>query len=104
MREQVLPDFKARFQAYDPVKYANFGCGSCHGPNAAARNYAMPNPDSEPLPLDGTLAYARKQDSKATEFMLDSIHPRMAELLGEPRYSETEPNGFRCTRCHAVLP
>lgn len=105
MRERVVPELQPRFQRFDPVKYERFGCETCHGKDAASRRYRMPNPELEPLPLEGTLAYARSKDAKATQFMLDSVHPIMAELLGEARYNEvTAPDGFRCTRCHPVLP
>ncbi len=102
MQEVVLPTMREIFIAYDPDRYADFSCATCHGNDAAAVDYAMPNALG-PLPLDGTLEVAMARNPEMTAFMLDEVFPTMVELLDEQKYNpQSAPNGYRCVGCHLV--
>jgi hypothetical protein len=86
------------------VRFAGFGCPTCHGASFVDVDYAMPNAVS-PLPLDDTLEVAMMRDPAMTELMLDQVFPTMVTMLGREKYNEvTTPDGFRCTGCHLVEP
>jgi hypothetical protein len=102
MNDVVLPTMKDIFEAYDPERFAGFTCTNCHGPDAAAQDYAMPA-FLPALPLEGTLEAAQARDPETTAFMLDEVFPTIVLLLDEEKFDhETAPDGFRCTRCHLV--
>lgn len=104
MQSVVFPTMRDIFQAYDPQRYADFSCQTCHGENASAVDFAMPNA-LFPLPRDGTIAAAMAHDADATAWMLDEVFPTMVELLGAEKYNpETAPDGYRCIGCHLEAP
>jgi len=104
MQSVVLPTMRDIFQAYDPQRYAEFSCQTCHGEDASAVNFAMPNALFA-LPRDGTIAAAMAHDPEATAWMLDSVFPTMVSLLGEEKYNpQTAPDGYRCIGCHVEAP
>lgn len=103
MVEVVAPTMREIFQERDAQRWADFSCFTCHGADAADRNYAMPNQLSA-LPLEGTLDYAESLDPEMNEFMLDEVFPVFVDLLDETKYAPDDaPDGYRCTGCHAVL-
>lgn len=98
MKKQVVPAMKKAFQAFDPKKYATFGCKTCHGKDPQGSKYKMPNPE---LPkLDFAALEQGKQEPKVAEFMSKVVKPEMAKLLHETEYSDANPNGFGCLDCH----
>jgi hypothetical protein len=102
MTEEVEPTMREIFVDHDAMRFAAFGCPSCHGPDPEGSDYAMPA-FLGPLPLEGTLEAAQMRDPVMTAFMLDEVFPTMAALLDEEKFHETEaPDGFRCVRCHLV--
>ncbi len=102
MTEKVEPTMREVFVGYDPMRFAAFGCPSCHGPDPEGRDYQMPA-FLQPLPLEGTLEAAEMRNPEMTTFMLDEVFPTMAAMLGEQKFHETDaPDGFRCVRCHLV--
>jgi hypothetical protein len=102
MTTEVEPTMREIFQARDAQRWASFGCETCHGFEPETRDYAMPQVLGA-LPLENTLEVAEMRNPEMTAFMLDDVFPVMAELVGEPKYNEqSEPNGFRCVRCHIV--
>ena len=101
MVEVVYPRMREIFVAYDPERYADFSCESCHGPDAEASGWAMPA-FLEALPLDGTLEAVEALNPEQTSFMLDEVFPEFVELLGETKYATDNPEGYRCTGCHLV--
>src|SRR4051812_11958538 len=44
MKAVVLPAMKELFVGFDPKAFANFNCGTCHGPGVDDGSYKMPNP------------------------------------------------------------
>ncbi len=97
MRTKVLPAMKAAFQQFDKVKYANFGCKTCHGKNAVARKFKMPSPD---LPqLDFHLIEQGKQKPEVANFMSKVVKPTMAKIFDRPPGWAFQP-GHGCVECH----
>lgn len=97
MRAKVLPPMKAAFQKFDPVKYASFGCKTCHGKHAMARKYKMPSPD---LPqLDFHLIEQGKQKPEVVQFMSKVVKPKISEIFDRPPGWAFQP-GHGCVECH----
>lgn len=102
MREAVMPAMTALLQAYDPAHFANVTCATCHGDNARAVHFHMPNTLPR-LPAFGTPA---SQEHMAThrrmyEFMGTRVVPAMAQLLGQQPFNMQTHQGFGCANCHA---
>jgi hypothetical protein len=98
MKTKVMPTMKAAYRKFDPVKFAKFGCKTCHGKHAKANKYKMPNPG---LPkIDFAALKLGKQKPKTAKFMTEVVRPTMAKLLQEPEMSAQHPHGFGCLDCH----
>ena len=107
MKTNVLPAAKAKFQAFDAKKYAEFDCSTCHGDGAEDGSYEMPNPKIKPLPAteEAYMAWIAKDADAAsyTKFMSGEIVPMMADLLGEKAFDPATPTGtFSCPACHTM--
>jgi len=100
MKDTVMPAMRTIFETYDPNRYAEMNCETCHGAEAEARKYAMPNPDLPKLSGMNDFAAARAKYPGAVEFMMLSVEPTMASLLQEPVYNAKTRKGFGCFRCH----
>lgn len=103
MEEHVVPAMRPLFAAYDPSRSGPVGCGSCHGRDARARNFAMPSPSLPPLPAPtDSAAWAALQASspRAMAFMGSRVGPVMAQLVGEPPFDPATHEGFGCFECH----
>ncbi len=99
MAERVLPVMRETFQAFDPQRFASVDCATCHGPNAEARVYAMPNPDLPTLDPRGLYRKHRKDPAQhaIADFMWRTVQPTLARTLGVT-YG---PNGrIDCASCH----
>lgn len=106
MEKVVNPKMKALFQAYDRQEFAKFGCSSCHGKNAKAKKYEMPNPGLPVLPdtEEEFMATVMKKKPEAVKFMGEKVVPLMAELLGKPAFDPKapRPDAFSCEGCHTL--
>lgn len=98
MKKQVVPTMKPLFQEFDPKKYANFGCKTCHGKDPVKAKYRMPNGGL--TKLDFAKLKEGKQSPKAAEWMGKVVKPTMAKLLQMSEYTEENPTGFGCLHCH----
>lgn len=107
MATVVYPQMAQLFADFAPAEYAGenedgepkFQCETCHGENMKAVKFKMPNtlrPLSTPNPIPGAMEY----DAHMTEFMLKTVTPKMAGLLGRPAASAERPDGFGCFGCH----
>ncbi len=97
MKRKVLPVMRAAFQQFDKDKYASFGCKTCHGKNALARKYKMPNPE---LPqLDFSLIEQGKQKPEMVNFMSKVVKPQIAKIFDRPPGWAFQP-GHGCVECH----
>jgi len=99
MKTKVMPAMKAAFQKFDPKEFANFTCKTCHGKDPQKNKYEMPTKDLPALDFD---ALKKGDDAKIAKFMGDVVKPEMAKILGEPEYSDTNPQGFGCLNCHTA--
>jgi cytochrome c553 len=98
MTWRVLPHFGRAFQTFEHAASPSLACTSCHGKDAEAVGYKMPNglPALDPahLPDPKTNATAR--------FMFEVVTPDMAEILGRPVFDPATKQGFSCFGCHPV--
>jgi hypothetical protein len=98
MAERVLPEMRTMFQELDGERFAEFNCATCHGENAQAVDFHMPNgisplrPDLMPRLFTST--------NPMPVFMRERVWPRMAELLQEPQFDQATGQGFSCFNCH----
>jgi hypothetical protein len=101
MKQKVMPAMKPIFQNHDATKYAEFGCKTCHGEQAAQGHFDMPNPDLPKLNFKDQAAMAKfkKED---LEWMAKEVKPTMAKLLSLPEFTPENPKGFGCTGCHTM--
>lgn len=97
MKEVVTPHMAQTFQAYDAEAFAQFNCGTCHGPSAAEGNFEMP---TAALPRLGDFEVAKKEHPKGMAFMMQKVTPQMAELLHLPAFDPATQKGFGCFGCH----
>ncbi len=63
-------------------------CRTCHGANAEAVNYRMPNPSLQPIDP------ARIPPGPVAQFMKEKMVPEMRELTGAP--------ALECNTCHTI--
>ena len=101
MEHAVLPTMAAAFKQFDGDRFGDFDCGTCHGSGLTDHTYKMPNPDIDALSVDEIMN--PDADHKAiTEFMMTTVKPQMATLLGKPEGSQENPQGFGCFNCHTM--
>jgi hypothetical protein len=105
MKEVIVPKMKPAFQAFDADQFKKFGCDTCHGKEAKARKFKMPNPDIFQLPSTPA-GFAELKEKKANwmKFMGGTVKPQMAALLGLPEFDpkKREAGGFGCGECHTT--
>lgn len=96
MKQKVVPAMKPIFQQHDPEEFKDFGCATCHGPGAVKGEFHMPTGHLPKLDFNDM----SKFDKADIEWMVKVVKPEMAKLLGEPEYSDANPDGFGCLHCH----
>lgn len=101
MKQKVVPAMQPIFQNHDPKEFAEFGCKTCHGEQAAEGHFDMPNPGLPKLNFKDPAAMA-KFSKEDLEWMSKEVKPMMAKLLSEPEFTPENPNGFACTGCHTT--
>jgi hypothetical protein len=102
MARAVVPRMGALFAEYDAERYADLDCSTCHGPDASARGFEMPNPSLLPLSPSGTEGQRHTVDQypEGVRFMFNRVVPTMRALLGEPEFDPATGEGFTCFDCH----
>ncbi len=101
MEHVVMPAMKPLFQGFDAEDFSHFSCATCHGRDAREVNFRMPNGVE---PLDPAHMPAEDgEKGRAMHFMEEQVKPRMAELLHQTQWSPTNPQGFGCFNCHAMV-
>jgi hypothetical protein len=96
MKYRVMPAMRTLFRSYDPEKFAQIDCKTCHGPAVDRDEYHMPN-DELPKLNFANLAKYKQAD---LDFMKNQVKPKMAKLLKLPEHTEQNPEGFGCLNCH----
>jgi cytochrome c553 len=84
----VLPNMARAWRDFRATKDPEMTCRTCHGADAEAVNYRMPNPSL--VPIDP----ARVPPGPVAEFMKSTMVPDMCELLDSPNVT--------CNSCHTV--
>jgi hypothetical protein len=101
MKSTVLPTLKPLFAAYDPKRFADIGCETCHGAGGEAKGWKMPNPALTKLE-PGKIMGLYNTHREAYVFMEGTVVPRMSRLLGQPVWDHSAMSGFGCFRCHTM--
>ncbi|KIG18693.1 hypothetical protein DB30_07708 [Enhygromyxa salina] len=96
MGTKVLPAMKESFKAQG---FDTFKCANCHGADYKEVDFKMPN-DLTPLNPDNPIQSGMDLDEEMTKFMVSSVLPQMAELLGEETDVTTGKGEFGCLSCH----
>jgi cytochrome c553 len=102
MEDAVLPEMQRMFRAFDARKFARLTCATCHGANGRAVQYRMPNGLDPLTPSRIPARYASQRPMDV--FMVRSVLPRMAQLLGKPVAPPPALTGFGCLGCHGTRP
>lgn len=105
MKDVVVPTMRPHFQKFDADHFKKFGCDTCHGKEAKARKFKMPNPDIYALPANAAgFAQLREKKPEWMKFMGGTVKPQMAALLGLPEFDpkKAEAGGFGCGACHTT--
>lgn len=102
MVQHVLPASTDLFAEWDAARYQDFSCQTCHGADASARDFAMPNPALITLYPTGTIGQERvlREHTEACTFMFSRLVPAMQTMLGAPDYDPATHEGFTCFSCH----
>lgn len=100
MQDVVLPEMATLFQEFDGETYADFSCANCHGADAEAVGFEMPN-GLAPLNPAAIPAMFASEEPVAV-FMTQRVWPKMTELLDEAPYNPETQQGFSCLNCHAI--
>jgi hypothetical protein len=102
MVREVLPRMKADFQAHDAERFADFGCETCHGPDPAAHNFAMPSNALPALYPTGSPEQQRMVEEyrPILQFMFNRVVPTMQTLTSAPEFDAESGDGFSCYSCH----
>jgi hypothetical protein len=98
MKQVVFPAMKTEFAAFNPQKFGNMKCVTCHGNGALDDSYKMPNPQLWKFPKSKE-GWA-KADTNFMKFMKGTVKPKMASLLGLQPYDMEHKDGFGCGNCH----
>lgn len=93
----VMPEMKEAFKTsmgFDTLK-----CANCHGEDYKEVDFAMPN-DLTPLNPDDPIQSGMDLDEDMTKFMVSTVLPRMAEMVGKETDVTTGKGEFGCLDCH----
>lgn len=103
MSEEVTPQMKEVFAAFNPSYGENFQCATCHGEDLAGGAFTMPHTIT---PLNGEELAAFSYEGERLEvamFMANEVVPKMATLLGQEPFNPATGEGtFGCGSCHAI--
>jgi hypothetical protein len=89
------------FRSYDPARFANIDCKTCHGAGATDGTYRMPNADLPQWP-GGREAFVdlKNNHPRTLQFMQKELVPETARLLGVRPFDMESHTGFSCFQCH----
>jgi hypothetical protein len=91
----VMPKMKEAFK----TRGQDIKCANCHGANYKEVDFEMPN-DLTPLSPENPIQSGMDIDEETTKFMVATVMPQMAELLGMQTDVTTGKGEFGCLSCH----
>ena len=97
MKAHVMPKMSAVFKAMSAERYADFSCGTCHGPEWKTPKDFLPK-----LTMKDGKFTAMNDKAAVVEFMMTKVTPEMAQIFGKPAYDPKTNTGFGCGGCHVV--
>lgn len=102
MARHVVPVMSDLFGRYDEARFSDLSCDTCHGENAAERDFRMPNPDLLALYPTGSVGQYQmvEQYPLGVRFMFSEVVPAMRTMLGAAEYDAATGEGFSCYACH----
>lgn len=91
---KVQPIMEEVFREFDPERYAEMECETCHGSDMRELEFRMPSQRMYRIPREGTPAYRSMLENfgPTVEFMADEVTPKMAAIMGQP--------DLDCSSCH----
>lgn len=98
MKKNVVPEMGPIFKAYNPKRYAEFGCKTCHGPKFKEPKDYLPK-----LTLKDGQITAFAKEPEIAKFMAEQVVPHMAHAMGLAPYDPATHAGFGCNGCHTVI-
>jgi hypothetical protein len=100
MKSGFMVAERAIFAAWEPVRYRDLSCRTCHGPGVDD-GYRMPNIELT-RPIRGVEGFRElaAQEPEVLRFMQKAVVPATARLLGLPEFDMTAHTGFGCWQCH----
>jgi hypothetical protein len=97
----VLPNMARAWQEHDGTADPTTTCRTCHGANAEAVDYRMPNGLSPLDPAHMPSPTSRDpREARAAKFMIEIVVPKMTDLLDAEPYDRATGRGFSCFNCH----
>ncbi len=103
MKDVVMPKMKPIFHDFDPKRFKDVRCTTCHGDGARNGDFKMPNPELPKLPATREgFDKLNKEKPKMMEFMSKTVKPTMADLLGMKPFDPKTGSGFSCGNCHTT--
>lgn len=101
MQRTVMPAEREIFARFEPLRFADMTCATCHGQGARDGSYKMPNPD---LPHivggKGGFEELATVQPETVRFMQKVVGPETAHLLGYSPFDMEQHVGFSCYQCH----
>jgi hypothetical protein len=92
----VMPSMKEAFKQHG---FDTFKCANCHGDDYKEVDFKMPN-DLTPLNPDNPIQAGMDMDEEMTKFMVATVMPEMAKMLGKQTDVTTGKGEFGCLSCH----
>jgi hypothetical protein len=101
MRTTFIDEERKIFASWEPVRFRNLECRTCHGIGAVNGTFAMPNKDLAHL-IPGKEGYQEllTHEPELFTFMQKKLVPETARLLGLPAFDMEKHTGFSCYQCH----
>lgn len=96
MGSVVMPSMKETFKQHG---FDTFKCANCHGNDYKEVDFKMPN-DLTPLNPDNPIQSGMDMDEEMTKFMVSTVMPEMAKMLGKQTDVTTGKGEFGCLSCH----
>ncbi len=102
MKTSVFPRMQEAFQGFDPKRFADFSCKTCHGDGVTKGAFDMPNPKLPKLDSKAEFKAEMEVHPEITKFMMTTVVSTMAGILELPKYDPATKSGFGCHNCHMV--